>query len=124
MTHVLSDTGAAQGIWRIEVLPLVTARFTQPLFKVPDGIFAFTLRFQRRRAIEDVAGGAAMLAANQELVRRAIAAGGKVYPPYAPALTAEGWRDHYGASTWERLAAAKLRYDPNHILTPGAGVFT
>src|SRR6185503_18867538 len=77
LTHVLSDPPAAQGIWRIEVLPLVTARFTQPLFKVPDGRFAFTLRFQRRRANDDVAGGAAMLAANQELVRRAVAAGGK-----------------------------------------------
>ena len=86
LTHVLSDPPAAQGIWRIEVLPLVTARFTQPLFKVPDGR-------------------------------------GKVYPPYAPVLSADGWREHYGTSTWDRLAAAKRRHDPNTILTPGAGVF-
>ena len=64
-----------------------------------------------------------MLAANQEVVRRAIGAGGKVYPPYAPALPAGGWQEHYGASTWRRFAAARRRFDPNNILTPGAGIF-
>jgi cytokinin dehydrogenase len=63
------------------------------------------------------------MAQRMELVRRAVAAGGKVYPPYTPVLSVEGWREHDGTSTWQRLAAARRRYDPNNILTPGAGVF-
>jgi hypothetical protein len=65
----------------------------------------------------------AMLAANQKLVTRLLALGGKVYPPYAPVLTQEQWRQHYGSTIWQRFAAAKKRFDPNNVLTPGAGLF-
>jgi FAD/FMN-containing dehydrogenase len=54
---------------------------------------------------------------------RALTAGGKVYPPFAPILTQAQWQDHFGAETWKRFAAAKTRFDPRNVLTPGAGIF-
>ena len=64
-----------------------------------------------------------MLAANHALLPRLQAAGGKIYPPYCPILSREQWQVHYGQETWQRFAAAKRRFDPNNVLTPGAGIF-
>ena len=64
-----------------------------------------------------------MLAANQALLPLLLAAGGKVYPPFAPILSHEQWQEHYGMEVWPRFAAAKKRFDPNTVLTPGAGIF-
>ena len=50
-------------------------------------------------------------------------AGGKIYPHYCPILSKEQWQVHYGPETWPRFAAAKRRFDPNNVLTPGAGIF-
>ena len=111
------------GIWRIEVLPMITARFRQPLHMLPEGTLAFTLRLQRRASAENAPDHKAMLSANHMLVPRCIKMGGKVYPPFAPALSREAWKQHYGTQTWQRFVAAKRRYDPNNVLTPGAGVF-
>ena len=65
----------------------------------------------------------ATLNANYALLPRLLAAGGKIYPPYCPILSAQQWQQHYGAETWQRFAAAKKRFDPNNVLTPGAGIF-
>ena len=121
--HVLSTPEASIGIWRIEVLPLPTTRFTQLLHVLPAGPVAFALRLQRRASAEGAADHEAMLEANRNLGPRLQAAGGKIYPPYSPIPTRDEWRGHYGAETWARFAAAKERFDPNHVLTPGAGLF-
>jgi FAD/FMN-containing dehydrogenase len=123
LSHVLSTPEASIGIWRIEVLPLTTAPFTQPLHVLPEGPVAFALRLQRRASAEKASDHAAMLEANRSLWPRLLAAGGKIYPPYSPIPTHDEWRGHYGAETWARFAAAKERFDPNHVLTPGAGLF-
>ena len=65
-----------------------------------------------------------MLAANRRLLRQCLEVGGKVYPPFAPALTKNEWQTHYGTETWRRLEAAKKRFDPNNVLTPGPGLFS
>jgi cytokinin dehydrogenase len=64
-----------------------------------------------------------MLTMNDMLVHRCLTLGGKIYPPFAPVLSRAEWQRHYGPRTWERFAAAKNRFDPNNVLTPGAGVF-
>jgi cytokinin dehydrogenase len=64
-----------------------------------------------------------MIQANQALLLRLRAAGGKIYPPYSPILSSNEWREHYGPETWRRFAAAKERFDSNNVLTPGAGIF-
>jgi FAD/FMN-containing dehydrogenase len=50
-------------------------------------------------------------------------AGGKIYPPFAPILSHDEWQEHYSMDIWPRFAAAKRRFDPKNILTPGAGIF-
>jgi cytokinin dehydrogenase len=123
VTHVLTIPEAFVGIWLIEVFPMITARFTQPLQKMPAADLSFGVRLHRRTSANDMHDAQAMLAANNTLVTRLLAAGGKVYPPYAPALSREQWREHYGPATWQRFEIAKRKFDPNNVLTPGAGIF-
>jgi cytokinin dehydrogenase len=123
LTHVLSTPEAFVGIWFFEVSAKVPVRHTQPLQKTASGEMAFELRMQRRAAAGEPAALDAMLAANHALLPRLQAAGGKIYPPYCPILSKEQWQVHYGPETWQRFAAAKNRFDPDNVLTPGAGIF-
>lgn len=121
--RVLGDPQISGGIWRIELLPMIAARFKQPLHRLPEGRMPFTVRLQRRASAENAPDHTFMLAANQMLVDACLERGGRIYPPFAPPLSREYWERHYGSQTWQRLAAAKRRFDPNNVLTPGAGVF-
>jgi FAD/FMN-containing dehydrogenase len=123
LAQVLSTPETFIGIWFLEVSPKVTARHKQPLQKMPEGALSFELRMQRRASSVDAPEHKAILAANQELLPRLLAGGGKIYPPFAPILSQEQWQQHYGAETWQRFVAAKKRFDPNNVLTPGAGIF-
>ena len=123
VTHVLANPEAFVGIWLIEVFPMITARFTQPLQKMPDAELTFGVRLHRRTSADNMHDPQAMLASNEALVAQLLATGGKVYPPYAPVLSQQQWRQHFGPETWQRFAAAKKRFDPNNVLAPGAGIF-
>jgi FAD/FMN-containing dehydrogenase len=123
ITEVLTSPELAAGVWFFEVSPKIPARHGEPLQKMPASALAYELRMQRRASARDAADHRAMLAANAALVAAAMKCGGKVYPPFAPVLTAAQWREHYGAATWARFAAAKQRFDPNGVLNPGAGIF-
>jgi cytokinin dehydrogenase len=119
----LSTPEASIGIWFFEVSPKIPERHRQPLQKVPDGSMAYELRMQRRPSAADAPDHRAMLAANQALLPRVLEAGGKIYLPYAPVLSKTQWQQHFGVETWQRFAAAKKQFDPNGVLTPGAGIF-
>ncbi len=123
LAHMLTTPEAFVGIWFFEVSAKIPARHTQPLQKTASGAMAFELRMQRRAPGADTPELSAMLAANHALLPRLQAAGGKIYPPYCPILSREQWQVHYGPETWQRFAAAKRRFDPNNVLTPGAGIF-
>ncbi|MFI2611192.1 FAD-binding protein [Kitasatospora sp. NPDC018619] len=65
---------------------------------------------------------AAMLERNRALYDLAVELGGKRYLIGAvPGMTGADWRRHYGG-LWGRVAAAKRRWDPAGILTPGQGI--
>jgi len=68
---------------------MITARCTQPPQKMPAAVLSFGVRLHRRTSAAAMHDPQAMLAANQKLVTRLLALGGKVYPPYAPVLTQE-----------------------------------
>ena len=124
LRHVLSSDKAYAGISLFEVAPRVVARHRQPLQKMPRrDLLAFELRMQRRASTNDGSDYETLDAENSALVARVYAAGGKIYPPFAPVLSKERWREHYGPEIWRRFLAAKRRFDPNGILTPGAGIF-
>ncbi|NJP99114.1 FAD-binding protein [Streptomyces zingiberis] len=64
-----------------------------------------------------------MLARNVRLFARTRERfGGTLYPIGSVPFTPGDWRAHYG-DRWPAFRAAKRRYDPSAILTPGAGVF-
>jgi FAD/FMN-containing dehydrogenase len=63
------------------------------------------------------------LAQNRRFYDRLVALGGKRYVIGAiPGLTPDHWKRHFGAS-WDFLVAAKRRYDPDRVLSPGWGFF-
>ena len=121
--EVLASPELATGIWFFEMSPKIPARHGAPLQKMPASTLAYELRMQRRASAAGAEDHRAMLAANAALVAMAMQHGGKVYPPFAPVLTAAQWREHFGAATWARFATAKQRFDPNGVLNPGAGIF-
>jgi len=64
-----------------------------------------------------------MLAQNRRFYDLAVSLGGTRYLIGAiPDMTPREWRGHFGGD-WFRLVAAKRRYDPDHVLTPGQGFF-
>ncbi|GAA2923020.1 hypothetical protein GCM10020221_18900 [Streptomyces thioluteus] len=48
--------------------------------------------------------------------------GAVLYPIGSVRFTAQDWRAHFG-DAWPAFSAAKKRYDPDGILTPGPGIF-
>lgn len=48
--------------------------------------------------------------------------GAVLYPIGSVRFSAEDWRAHFGAA-WPAFSAAKKRYDPDALLTPGPGIF-
>jgi hypothetical protein len=117
-----ADIGAS-GV--ILLYPLRRDLIRAPLLRVPDEpvIFVFSLL---RTAAPD-SGGAlgadVMVSRNRALFDRACALGGYQYPIGSIPMTAGDWRQHYGPQ-WPLLAAARRRYDPAGILTPGQAIFS
>ncbi|XTZ15298.1 FAD-binding protein [Micromonospora echinospora] len=67
---------------------------------------------------------AEMLERNKRLYAHARQSYGAVlYPIGSVPFTAQDWRDHYG-DAWPAFHAAKRRYDPAGVLTPGPGIFS
>jgi cytokinin dehydrogenase len=62
------------------------------------------------------------VADNLRLHRRAVELGGCTYPVDSIPMTAQEWQQHYGEQ-WQDFAHAKRRYDPDHLLNPGQGIF-
>jgi cytokinin dehydrogenase len=111
------------GVQDTECTALNTARFRRPLFRVPDEPQMFALWMLRAVFADAAPTLDEQLAANQRLVDRALALGGKQYPPYSNIKSAADWERHYGADLYRRFATAKRRFDPQRILAPGVGVF-
>lgn len=120
--RVLASPVESGGIWRIDFSPFETRRFTRPLFRLPDVDLAFALWLFRSVPAAEPETHAHLMAANAAIRERLRGVGGKVYPPYV-AYTQADWREHYGEAAWGRLAAAKRRFDPAGVLTPGPRMF-
>jgi cytokinin dehydrogenase len=123
VTSVVADlTPADLGVSGVILLyPLRRSLLRAPLLRVPEEelVFLFTLL---RTASPGAAAPAAMVAANRAVYERVQAIGGTQYPVGTIPTTPADWRRHYGPQ-WPRLAAARHRYDPAGILTPGHYVF-
>jgi len=62
------------------------------------------------------------VAHNRKLFERNRDLGGTHYTISAIERSPEDWKQHYGPA-WPAFAAAKRRYDPDNVLTPGPGIF-
>jgi FAD/FMN-containing dehydrogenase len=116
-----ADIGAS-GV--ILLYPLARGALRAPLLRVPDEpvVFLFALL---RTAAPDSGGAlsaAAMLSDNRALFEQARGLGGYQYPIGSIPMDKGDWRQHF-AGQWPFLAAARQRYDPGGILTPGQRIF-
>lgn len=107
----------------ILVYPLRRAVLRAPLLRLPaeDTVFLFALL---RTAAPDTGALSAdvMIKANRILFDQVRDLGGYQYPIGSIPMTPADWRAHFGPE-WSFLAAARHRYDPGGILTPGQGIF-
>jgi len=116
-----ADLGAS-GL--VLLYPIPTAKFTTPLFSVPDSELTFLFAVLRTASPDSGALPAATgLKENRDLYLRTQAVGGTQYPVGAIPMTPRDWRIQYG-SRWAEFKAAKQRFDPHGILAPGQGIFT
>ncbi|PRX48194.1 FAD/FMN-containing dehydrogenase [Prauserella shujinwangii] len=112
----LGDTGL------VMLYPVRTGRLGTPLLRTPFGELAWLFALLRTGDPYDVEGCARMVARNREIFERVRDRGGTVYPVNMLPMSAKDWETHFGAA-WPELAAAKRRFDPRGILTPGQRVF-
>ncbi|MCP2303970.1 FAD-binding protein [Actinokineospora globicatena] len=110
------------------IYPQRRALTTRPFPRLPkpDGTrwaFVLDINTVAEQAGPDPAFVEEMLARNARLFARARDAhGATLYPIGSVPFTAQDWRTQYG-DRWQAFHAAKRRYDPSGILTPGPAIF-
>ena len=123
LANLLASPADSAGIMSIDLSTYDARRFHRPLLRVPAGGLAVAIWLSRMAFADTGPTLEAQLEANARLLEQAIAMGGKRYPPYGGLATTSDWRRHYGEELYDRFAAAKRRYDPRGVLTPGPGMF-
>jgi FAD/FMN-containing dehydrogenase len=92
----------------------------RPLTRMPDEEIIY--RFQLSRVLPAGTDTAAMIALNRTLYERARDMGGHRMTSSAVPMSQEDWKRHYGP-VWQAVQAAKTKFDPKNVLTPGHGMF-
>ena len=124
VARILATPPEIAGVIRFSLYWLPMQKFTRPMFMLPRQE-EFTLAIFLFRGVPTSNGERAYsegVSTIRGLVDKTYAVGGKVYPPYAPFFSRADWEAHYGPN-WHRLIAAKNKFDPMGILTPGTGMF-
>jgi FAD/FMN-containing dehydrogenase len=102
--------------------PLTRDVLHAPLLRMPDDPVPYLLAVLRTGPPDDAATIDRLLAANRTAYEKVRDTGGKQYPVGSIPFQRADWRDHFG-DAWAALEAARRRYDPDGILTPGQGIF-
>jgi cytokinin dehydrogenase len=123
LTSVLSTLSPADLGRSFPVLlyPFKRSQLRRPLLRVPDDeeFFLFDIL---RAATPGATDLARMLQDNRQLFEEHRELGGRHYPISAVKLSPPDWRRHFEPH-WGSLQRAKRRFDPDHVLTPGPGIF-
>jgi FAD/FMN-containing dehydrogenase len=121
--EVLRDTPPADipPFFPVLLYTFKRSRLTRPLFRTPSEE-TFVLLDVLRTATSLQANAAEMLPLNRHFFDRARELGGTLYAISAIPLSPEDWKQIYGPA-WDAFAAAKRRYDPDKVLTPGPNIF-
>lgn len=123
MAPILASPADSAGISAIECVAFNSQRFRRPLFRLPSESRVFSCWALRTAYSDSAPDLPRQLELNSTFLKRALDVGAVRYPPFGGMTTPSDWRAHYGDSLYGRFAAAKRRYDPRGILTPGAGIF-
>jgi cytokinin dehydrogenase len=107
---------------QIVLSPLRRSTITSPLLRKPSDSLMYAFNFVRVPATSDINNANRLVGLNRGIYDRVRAAGGALYPVSAFPMSSNDWRNHFG-SEFGRLDAAKRKYDPNDLLTPGYEVF-
>jgi len=104
------------------IYPVNRDRVTAPFVSLPDAPQSFVLSVLGFPIAPTPAQVAATLAQNHSLFEACLAVGGKRYPIDSVPMSQADWRAQL-APAYGAFALAKARFDPNHVLTPGQGIF-
>jgi cytokinin dehydrogenase len=119
---VASLTPADTGGGPVLFYPVNSRRIRRPLFRLPDERRCFLFSLLRTADPTSPDSVPDMLADNRALYDRLVRIGGTRYANGAMPFDAQDWRRHF-ADRFPDLRAAKRRYDPDRVLTPGQGIF-
>jgi cytokinin dehydrogenase len=108
----------------ILLFPLKRSTITRPLFRLPNEelVWLFDVLTSANAPGKDPDFAANKRARNNVWYDMARDVGGTRYPIGTLDFDHGEWRRHYGGA-WADFKDAKEKYDPDHILTPGPGIF-
>jgi FAD/FMN-containing dehydrogenase len=107
---------------QVALVPIRRPAISSPLLRMPADDLCYAFNLVRVPPTGDASEASRLVDANKAGYGRVKAAGGTLYPVSAFPMSKGDWRDHFG-SAFGQLKAAKLRYDPDAILTPGYEIF-
>lgn len=118
--EILGELSAADvgPFGRITFYPMRSEAVQTPLVRLPAGDVIVVLNLIRIPASNDRAAAERMVAHNRRLYERIRDRGGVLYPVSALPMSMDDWQRHFGPA-WPGFQAARRRYDPAGILTPG-----
>ncbi|APR88619.1 putative cytokinin oxidase [Minicystis rosea] len=114
----LADTGQGP----ILLYPFHRNRLTAPFMRVPNEPEAFLFDLLRFAIPPDPDFVSSLIAKNRAFFDACTAIGGKRYPISSVPVTQADWKEHF-SPLWGLFKAAKAAFDPDHVLTPGQGIF-
>jgi cytokinin dehydrogenase len=107
---------------QIVLSPLKKSAIQSPLLATASDGLMYAFNFVRVPATDDAANAQRLVDVNKQIYGRVKAAGGALYPVSAFPLNGGEWRAHFGGA-FGQLDAAKQKFDPNKVLTPGYEIF-
>jgi FAD/FMN-containing dehydrogenase len=122
VTNFLAETPPADAGGVVLLYPVARELIRRPFVRLPDSPVVFLLAVLRAVSPPSDTETRRLLAVNRRQYDEVVAVGGTHYPVGAIPLTEADWRRHYG-DQWPAFRAAKRKYDPNNVLTPGQAIF-
>ena len=104
------------------VYPYRRDRFRAPLFRVPESRHMFKFALLRNTIPPLPERVQQQIAVNRRLYERCRQLGGSRYPIDSVPMEKGDWPRHFGAA-WPQMQAAKQKFDPDGLLTPGQHIF-
>ncbi|MGH9024777.1 MAG: FAD-binding protein, partial [Acidimicrobiia bacterium] len=108
---------------QVVVSPIKKQAIASPLVPMPSERLCYAFNLIRIPPTDDANNASRLVEANKAMYERVKAAGGTLYPVSAFPLSGAEWRDHFG-SAFAQMDAAKRKFDPGKVLTPGYDIFS